>query len=79
MLGQVTRYWPFVSAVLLLAGSTIQFVLAARQSALTERAELAGAEFRKGKRRVRLQEQWNVWGWSIFMVGTAIGAVLALP
>jgi hypothetical protein len=79
MLGQVTRYWPFVSAVLLLVGSTIQFLLAARQSAVTERAELASAEFRQGKRRVRLREQWNAWGWTLLMVGTAIGAVLAWP
>ncbi|KQZ88564.1 hypothetical protein ASD62_03790 [Phycicoccus sp. Root563] len=79
MLSQVTRYWPFVSSVLLLAGSSIQFVLAARHSAVTERDELASAEFRNEKRRVKLREQWNAWGWSALMVGTAIGTVLAWP
>lgn len=79
ILGKVNRFLPFVSAVLLLAGSTIQFVLAARQSAVTERDELAGAEFRHERRRVQLREQWNAWGWSALMLGTAIAALVAWP
>ena len=79
MFSHMNRYLPFVSAALLLIGSTIQFVLAARQSAVTERDQLASAEYRHERRRVQLRERWNAWGWSVLMVGTAIGTIVAWP